>query len=79
MCIRDRVGGVPELITHGVDGFTEEVGDMAGQSARVIELLQNPDLHASMAKAARRTALDRFCTGKIIPQYERLYEEVLSS
>jgi N-acetyl-alpha-D-glucosaminyl L-malate synthase BshA len=73
------VGGVPELITHQVDGFTEAVGDIAGQAQRVISVLQNPDLHASMSAAARRTALDRFCTGKIIPMYERLYESVLGS
>jgi L-malate glycosyltransferase len=71
------VGGVPELITHEVDGFTEAVGDIVGQSGRVIELLENPDLHASMSGAARLTALNRFCTNKIIPLYERLYEEVL--
>lgn len=72
-----RVGGVPELISHGQDGFTEEVGDIAGQSARVAQLLLDESLHARMAEAARRTALDRFCTGKIIPQYEQLYEEVI--
>jgi N-acetyl-alpha-D-glucosaminyl L-malate synthase BshA len=73
------VGGVPELITHGVDGFTEAVGDIGGQSLRVIELLQDRGLHARMATAARRTALDRFCTGEIIPRYERLYQDVLGA
>ncbi len=72
------VGGVPELITHGIDGFTEAVGDIGGQSRRVIELVQGADLHARMSAAARRTALDRFCTEKIIPLYERLYKEVVS-
>jgi N-acetyl-alpha-D-glucosaminyl L-malate synthase BshA len=72
------VGGVPELITHEVDGFTESVGDIAGQSCRVVDLLQDPDLHARMSEAARSTALNRFCTNKIIPLYEQLYLEVLS-
>lgn len=72
-----RVGGVPELITHEVDGFTEAVGDIVGQSGRVIELLEDAELHARMSEAARSTALKRFCTNKIIPMYERLYEEVL--
>jgi N-acetyl-alpha-D-glucosaminyl L-malate synthase BshA len=76
--IGTAVGGVPELITHGVDGFTEAVGDIAGQSARAVELLQDADLYTRMATAARATALDRFCTSKIIPQYEHLYEEVLA-
>jgi len=72
-----RVGGVSELITHGVDGFTENVGDIAGQSSRVLELLQNPGLHARMASQARETALNRFCTNKIIPRYESLYESLV--
>lgn len=76
--VATRVGGVPELITHGVDGFTEAVGDIAAQSARVVELLVDDRLHHRMAEAARRTALDRFCAGKIIPQYERLYETVIA-
>jgi N-acetyl-alpha-D-glucosaminyl L-malate synthase BshA len=75
--VATAVGGVPELITHEVDGFTEAVGDIAGQTKRVVELLRNPELHATMAAAARKTAIDRFCTSKIIPQYESLYREVI--
>jgi N-acetyl-alpha-D-glucosaminyl L-malate synthase BshA len=75
--IGTRVGGVAELITDGEDGFTEEVGDIVAQSQRVIELLENPDQHRRMSEAARSTARKRFCTNKIIPQYESLYEQVL--
>ena len=31
-----RVGGVPELITDGEDGFLEAVGDVEAQAARVV-------------------------------------------
>ncbi len=41
--VATRVGGLPELVTHGVDGFLEPVGDIAAQSRRVIELLTNED------------------------------------
>jgi N-acetyl-alpha-D-glucosaminyl L-malate synthase BshA len=71
------VGGVPELISHGVDGFTEQVGDVAGQALRVVELLTDEEQHRTMSEAARATARKRFCTNKIIPQYEELYREVL--
>ena len=37
--VATRVGGVPELITDKEDGFLEEVGDIAAQAARVVELL----------------------------------------
>src|SRR5580698_128938 len=33
--VATRVGGVPELITDGEDGFLEAVGDVDGQAARV--------------------------------------------
>jgi N-acetyl-alpha-D-glucosaminyl L-malate synthase BshA len=72
-----RVGGLPELVTHGVDGFLEPVGDIAAQSQRVIELLTNESLHTRMAEAARRTAVERFASSQIIPQYEKYYEEII--
>jgi N-acetyl-alpha-D-glucosaminyl L-malate synthase BshA len=76
--VATRVGGLPELVTDGVDGFLEPVGDIAAQSRRVVELLKNEELHRSMAAAARRTAVDRFASSAIIPQYERYYEEVIA-
>ncbi len=76
--VATRVGGVPELITHGVDGYLEAVGDIEAQAARVVALLTDEKLHRTMARAARQTAADRFCTDKIIPLYEQYYEEVVS-
>src|ERR1017187_7363475 len=76
--VATRVGGVPELITHAEDGFLEAVGDVAAQSARVVALLNDEDLHYRMRKAGRWNAAERFCTDKIIPQYEKYYEDVLN-
>ena len=76
--VATRVGGVPELVTHGVDGFLEAAGDIAAQSARTIELLSDDGLHARMAAAARKTAVERFSTALIIPAYEACYQHVLT-
>ncbi len=76
--VATRVGGVPELITDGVDGYLESVGDIAAQAARVTALLTDDELHDRLSGAARRTATDRFCTDRIIPLYERYYEDVCS-
>jgi glycosyltransferase involved in cell wall biosynthesis len=70
------VGGVPELVTHGVDGYLEAVGDIAAQAGRVITLLTDAARYGKMAHAARHTATSRFCTDRIIPQYEQYYEQV---
>jgi L-malate glycosyltransferase len=45
----------------------------------VTALLTDDGLHNQVSLAARRTATQRFCTDKIIPQYERYYEDVLNS
>jgi glycosyltransferase involved in cell wall biosynthesis len=76
--VATNVGGVPELITHGEDGFLETVGDIQAQAGDVIRLLHDESLHERMAGAARWTAAERFCTDRIIPQYERYYVEVCS-
>jgi L-malate glycosyltransferase len=77
--VATNAGGVPELITHGVDGFAENVGDIEAQAGRVVSLLQDEALFARMASAAREAAVNRFATSTIIPQYEAYYEAVLAN
>jgi L-malate glycosyltransferase len=77
--VATRVGGVAELITDGEDGFLENVGDVDAQAARVVDLLTDEDLHYRMRKAGRWNASERFCTDKIIPQYEKYYRDVMEA
>lgn len=72
-----RVGGVPEVITHGESGYMEAVGDVEAQAARVVALLRDEDLHARITKNGRLRAQQEFSTERVIPQYERYYEEVI--
>lgn len=74
--VATQTGGVPDLITHGVDGYMEQVGDTEAQAKRLIELLSNASLHERMSEASRNTALTRFSTDLIIPQYEAYYVQV---
>jgi N-acetyl-alpha-D-glucosaminyl L-malate synthase BshA len=77
--VSTRVGGVPELITHGEDGFLEAVGDIPAHAARVVELLTDDALHYRMSRAGRWNASERFCSDKIIPQYEKYYKDVVEA
>jgi N-acetyl-alpha-D-glucosaminyl L-malate synthase BshA len=72
-----RTGGVAELITPGVDGFLEPVGDVEAHARRVAGLVCDEPLRRRMAEAARHTAQSRFCTDLIIPRYESLYQAVI--
>jgi len=76
--VATRVGGVPEVVTDGEDGYLEAPGNIAAQAARVAALLTDDALHSRMAGAGRWNASERFCAEKIIPQYERYYEEVVA-
>ena len=77
--VATRVGGVPELVTDGEDGYLEAVGDIPAQAARVVQLLTDDDLHYRMRKAGRWNASERFCSEKIIPQYEKYYSDVVNA
>jgi L-malate glycosyltransferase len=74
--VATRVGGVPELVTHGVDGYLENVGDIDAQAQRVTELLANESHHEKVSAAARHTAKSRFCASKVIPEYEKYYRQI---
>jgi len=75
--IATRVGGVPEVITDGVDGYLARVGDVETMAGHALRLLRDAELRRRMAAAARRTAETRFCSTLIIPQYEAYYRKVL--
>lgn len=75
--VATRVGGLPELVTDGEDGFLQEVRDIPRLAERVTQLVTDGGLHDRMASAARATAMTRFSTEKIIPQYEEFYKQVL--
>jgi len=75
--IATNVGGVPEMIEHGKSGYLAPVGDVDAMAHYALELLQTPDKLAEMSKACRAVAQSRFCSSKIIPQYEAFYRSVL--
>jgi len=75
--IASRVGGLPEVIRHGVDGYLEELGDVSAMACDALRLLKDEGLRRSMGQAARERALNTFAEGPIVDQYEALYRRVL--
>jgi L-malate glycosyltransferase len=77
--IATRVGGLPEVVEHGVNGFLADVGDVETMARYAIDLLSNEAELNRFSKAARASAQARFCSSKIIPMYEDFYRRVLDS
>jgi L-malate glycosyltransferase len=75
--ITTNVGGVPEVVEHGKSGFLAEVGDVETMARYAIDILKDETRLRAMGKQCREAARARFCTTKIIPQYEAFYRRVL--
>lgn len=77
--IASRVGGIPEVVTDGETGFLSEVGDIEKMSADAARLLSNKNLRGEMGARARESAVSRYSTDLVIPQYIDFYERVLAA
>jgi N-acetyl-alpha-D-glucosaminyl L-malate synthase BshA len=77
--VASRVGGLPEVIDHGVDGFLHPLDDLDGMAASAVALMTDAGLHQRIAAAALNAVHTRFCGDRIVPLYERFYEEVVAA
>jgi len=69
--IATAVGGVPEMITHEVNGLLVEPGDVAGLAAAIRRLMEDAGLRERLGGAARETIATRF---SLDTAFERLLE-----
>ena len=73
-----RVGGVPEVIRDGVNGYSFAPGDVAGMVAGLKETLASRERMAALSEAARAYALTQSwgaANDELIGHYERLIQE----
>jgi N-acetyl-alpha-D-glucosaminyl L-malate synthase BshA len=75
--IATNVGGIPELIEDGKNGILASVGDVETMAKRGIDILSDDAALKKMGELARWEAQSRFCSTKIISQYEAFYARVL--
>jgi len=76
--VSSSVGGLPELIVHGETGYIAEIGDIDRMAKYAVELLTNNQRYRLFAAASRRRAIEQFESKKVVHEYVRYYEEVLS-
>jgi L-malate glycosyltransferase len=76
--IASRVGGVPEVVDDGETGFLSPVGDVDKMADDAVRLLRDAKFRKETGKRARASAISRYSTDKIIPQYIAFYERILA-
>ncbi|RPI50945.1 MAG: N-acetyl-alpha-D-glucosaminyl L-malate synthase BshA, partial [Acidobacteria bacterium] len=75
--VASRVGGLPEVVEDGVSGFLRDPDDVEGMAESAIALLVDPALHDAFARAGLDRVRRHFCAGRVVPQYEAYYQEVI--
>jgi N-acetyl-alpha-D-glucosaminyl L-malate synthase BshA len=75
--IASKVGGIPEVVRDGEDGFLARPGDVETMAAKAIEVLSDDRKRTAMGATAREQAHENFCAYKIIALYEAFYERVI--
>lgn len=75
--IATRIGGLPEVVTDGSDGFLFSLGDVSAMAEAGIRLARDKKLRNTVGRTAREHAVRDFSASKIVERYERLYEETI--
>lgn len=77
-CIGTNVGGLPEVVEHGVTGFICEVGDIEDISTKAVALLKDKELHQQFIYQAVESVRSKFNADRIVQQYEQIYFKLLN-
>jgi glycosyltransferase involved in cell wall biosynthesis len=71
------IGGTPEMIREGENGFLFENGDVGKIAASVGTLLDDPSTRDRCIEAGRRTAMEEFTIDAFVSRTEALYAAVI--
>ena len=69
-----RVGGSPELISHGNNGLLVSAEDSTDLAAKMLTLLRNNEFAGRLGAAAHETVRGRFLWKDRIQDYVDIYE-----
>ena len=76
--VASKVGGLPEVIREGIDGYLIAPKDVKAMASRTVEILSDPEKQRRMGLNARKFAMEKFCSTKIIPLYEEYYHQIVN-
>ncbi len=75
--IATNVGGLPEVVEHGIDGYLFTPREVEIGARYALEVLSLPDRGRAMGQNARINARKKYCSKDVIPMYEAYYRKVI--
>ena len=76
--VATSVGGVPDVVHEGVDGFLVPAGDTEAMADRLERLARDPELRRTMGKAGSDTVPSRYAVERLVDDVDRLYRSLLN-
>jgi glycosyltransferase involved in cell wall biosynthesis len=77
--VATRVGGVPDVVRDGEDGFLVEPGATEELADRLEQLARDPALRERMGKLGRERVLPRYAVERLVADVDQLYRSLLSA
>lgn len=76
--VATNVGGLPEIIIQGENGYMGEVGNVQQMADYAINILQDENTFQRFKANAKKQA-EKFDITRIVPQYEKLYQNLFDN
>ncbi len=77
--VATRVGGVPDVVRDGEDGFLVDAGATDELADRLARLARDPELREQMGRRGRERVLPRYAVDRLVDDVDQLYRELLSA
>jgi glycosyltransferase involved in cell wall biosynthesis len=75
--VATRVGGVPDVVREGEEGFLVDAGDTAELAERLTRLARDEKLRRRLGESGRERVLKRYAVDRLLDDIDRLYRELL--
>jgi glycosyltransferase involved in cell wall biosynthesis len=77
--VANRVGGVPDVVRDGLDGFLVEPGDVDGAAERLATLAADAGLRRELGESGSARVRERYGVGRLVDDVDRLYRSLLEA
>jgi glycosyltransferase involved in cell wall biosynthesis len=77
--VASNTGGIPEIISDGLNGLLIQPGDVHALANAVCKLLDDPDLRVKIGETGNMILIDKFRPEKFISGILVVYEELLQN
>jgi len=76
--VSTRVGGIPNLVSEGLDGLLIDAGDRSALTAALVRLAKDRRFRTELGTAGRLKIEQNFSRQVVLPKLEKIYSDLIS-